>query len=158
MRNHPQGDAVKDERRPHQSRQRGWRNWVLALSLGTVVLGAGWWFQTPEGGRSGFSYFDAEEIHCQLVHDGLLYPKHEKRLVLLPGGDRFSGRVGPHEVMLRFVDQGGRHGLEHEYLTRSFGATSGSMEGTDERSVDTIAGFGIGTLTVSCASDKASSA
>lgn len=131
--------------------------WQIAvvIGVGLVLWVGGQWFGTPDSGRSGFSSFEGDEIRCHLLHDGWLFPEYEETVVLSPGGDAFSGRVGPHDVTLRFVKEANRRGLEHEYLTRSLGGTSGGSNGTDERSVDTITGLGVGALTVTCVSDQA---
>lgn len=129
------------------------------LTLGVVgallVVAVGWWFHTPEGGSTGFRSFpQAERISCDVTHDGWLYSHHEQRVTLLPGGEAFTGRFGPHDVTLAFVDETegmtSRRGLVLEVATRSLGVTSGRSTGSDDLTIRTTTGPGLGELTIRC--------
>lgn len=130
---------------------------VLALGVVAALLAVavGWWFQTPEGGSTSFGSFpEAERISCDVSHDGWLYAHHQDSVTLGHGGEAFTGRFGPHDVTLAFVDdiEGGtsRRGLVVQVATRSLVGTAGRSAGTDGRILDTTTGPGLGQLTIRC--------
>lgn len=130
---------------------------VLALGVvgALLVVLVGWWFHTPAGGSVSFRSFPkAERISCDVTHEGWLYPHHEQTVTLDSRREPFTGRFGPHDVTLAFVDDADaittRRGLEIEVASRSLGFTSGRSTGTDERILDTTTGPGLGELMIRC--------
>lgn len=158
MHRHPEArgwhDRLAGTRVVRASRPRPRTSTVALWTIGCVaLLVAGWWFSSPSTTSSSFRAFEqAEQLRCDVAHDGWLYAQQRRTVVLEPG-DSFSGRFGPHDVTLRFVTAASEHGnpgLEIDQASRSFGITTGQSRGNDTGMTDVTTGPGIGELTIEC--------
>lgn len=130
---------------------------VIALGIvaALAIAAAGWWFHTPRGGSSSFhSLPEAEHVSCAVTHDGWLYLHHERTVTLEPGAEPSTGRFGPHDVTLAFIDDTDgatiQRGLRIDVADRSLAGTTGRSTGTDDAIVDATTGPGIGELIIDC--------
>lgn len=121
--------------------------------LGLLLLAAvGWWFGSPSGeGRTFRSMPEVDAVRCHVVHDGWLYPHHERTVVLGPADEAFSGRFGPHRVTLDFLGGDSEYRIPGlEVRVASSGMTTGRSEGRNDRIVDVTTGPGLGELIIDC--------
>ncbi len=126
-------------------RARDLRWWAAVIDV--------WLVSSLVGGAAGalVTVPEVDAVRCSVVHDGWLYPHHERTVVLTPAGDAFSGRFGPHRVTLDFLGDDSEHRIRGlEVRVAISGMTTGRSEGRDDRIVDVTTGPGLGELIIDC--------